>query len=76
MLIQTKVCVKCGEEKPLTEFYRNKRARDRKTKRCKECFKKPPPWRKPRKRITNPLEQRLSNPGRKVSIEELLLFYD
>ena len=34
-----KRCTKCGEEKPLDEFYRLKRARDRHMSACIECWK-------------------------------------
>jgi len=32
-----KACTKCGEDKPLSEFYKNKRARDGLQYRCKSC---------------------------------------
>jgi hypothetical protein len=35
-----KTCTKCGQEKPLTEFYTDKRISDGRTSRCKECLKK------------------------------------
>jgi hypothetical protein len=34
-----KACTKCGEAKPLDEFYVNRRARDGKTSWCKACQK-------------------------------------
>ena len=34
-----KKCSKCGIEKPLTEFYKNKASKDGKTSRCKICIK-------------------------------------
>ena len=34
----TKICTKCGQEKPLAEFYNNKKAKDGKTFRCKSCM--------------------------------------
>ena len=33
----TKPCTKCGELRPLTEFYTDKRARDGKKSNCKTC---------------------------------------
>jgi 5-methylcytosine-specific restriction endonuclease McrA len=33
-----KRCRKCGETKPLEEFVKDKRCRDGRTARCKECF--------------------------------------
>lgn len=33
----TKVCPGCGVEKPLTAFYTNKRAKDGRQTRCKDC---------------------------------------
>lgn len=36
--INTKLCPKCGKEKPLEEFYKIKR-NDRPSSYCKECFK-------------------------------------
>lgn len=38
--IKTKVCRKCGETKPTTEFYRNKNAKDGLQPICKDCDKK------------------------------------
>jgi hypothetical protein len=35
-----KICVKCKESKPLTEFYRNKNNADKLTGKCKQCYKK------------------------------------
>jgi len=35
---QLKRCSKCGEEKPVSEFYRDARARDGLKSRCKECY--------------------------------------
>ena len=35
-----KKCSKCGEEKPLTEFYRDKKSPDGHTYRCKECARR------------------------------------
>ncbi len=33
-----KKCTKCGIEKPLSEFYKNKATKDGKRSRCKNCF--------------------------------------
>ena len=35
----TKICTKCHEEKPLTEFNKNKRAKDGRHSACKSCRK-------------------------------------
>ena len=35
--MKTKVCTKCGEDKPLTEFYRDSRRSDGLTSSCKKC---------------------------------------
>ncbi|MDB9992585.1 hypothetical protein OAD97_00285 [bacterium] len=35
-----KKCNKCSEEKPLTEFHKNKTTKDGKERKCKSCFKK------------------------------------
>lgn len=35
----TKICSKCGEEKPLSDFYENKRLKDGHEGRCKQCVK-------------------------------------
>jgi hypothetical protein len=37
--IKTKVCTKCGVEKPLTEFYRDKSKKDGRRNICKSCDK-------------------------------------
>ncbi|GAH40943.1 unnamed protein product, partial [marine sediment metagenome] len=38
--MQTKRCTKCGEEKPLTEFHKNKYNKDGLTYSCKACRQK------------------------------------
>ena len=35
--METKICTKCGEEKPLDEFRRNKRYTNGIYSRCKQC---------------------------------------
>ena len=35
----SKTCFKCGEEKPLTDYYVHKRMRDGRLGKCKECTK-------------------------------------
>jgi len=34
-----KTCSKCGDEKPIVEFYSDKRAKDGKQSQCKDCHK-------------------------------------
>lgn len=34
-----KTCTKCGEEKPLDEYYKNKKCRGGRLTRCKDCVK-------------------------------------
>jgi hypothetical protein len=34
----TKICSKCGEEKPVTEFYRQAGGKDGLRAACKRCF--------------------------------------
>ena len=36
----TKVCIKCGEEKELKDFYKNKTTKDGYANACKSCVKK------------------------------------
>lgn len=38
--METKKCRICGEEKPLMEFHRNKKANDGLRNECKECVRK------------------------------------
>jgi hypothetical protein len=35
-----KACVKCGESKPITEYYKAVKTKDGYNKSCKECYKK------------------------------------
>ena len=37
--MKTKVCTKCGKEKPLSEFHKRKESKDGYKSRCKECIK-------------------------------------
>lgn len=34
----TKICTKCGKEKPIKEFYRHEYHKDKHTTRCKQCI--------------------------------------
>lgn len=52
-----KLCVKCGEEKMLTEMTKNKNSKDGYSCYCKECIKK----KSLEFRVNNPLQQMLSN---------------
>ena len=38
--METKVCTKCGEEKSLDDFYRNKNTKDGRMSECKTCRRK------------------------------------
>ena len=38
--VKTKKCLKCCEEKPLTDFYKDRRAKDGLFSHCKSCVKK------------------------------------
>lgn len=35
-----RTCIRCGQEKPLSDFTKNKRTKDGYTSHCKECHKK------------------------------------
>ena len=51
--METKVCTKCGEEKPLSEFYRLKSSKDGRRSACKKCSNE------------SDLQYRLANPERR-----------
>lgn len=38
--METKICTKCGEDKPLSDYYKDKRARDGLYPHCKACHYK------------------------------------
>lgn len=38
--METKVCITCGEEKPLSEFWARKGTKDGKSPQCKSCLYK------------------------------------
>lgn len=38
--METKICTKCGEEKPLTEFNFKNKAKGKRQSQCKECRRK------------------------------------
>lgn len=64
----TKLCKKCGREKPLSEFYKNPRYSSGYESKCKECVKEATR----RREIENPegvLKSRLSAYGKKPTHE-------
>lgn len=38
-MVETKTCSRCRSEKPLEQFYTNKRTKDGKTSACSQCLK-------------------------------------
>lgn len=54
--MRTKVCSKCGKEKPVSEFYRRTASKDGLNASCKECTKKAAAERRERQRKSMVLE--------------------
>ena len=73
----TKICTKCNKEKPLTEFNKNSKSKDKLDYRCRECdhianhiWHKNPENRAKRKKawVKNSIEAVKNNPQRKVAM--------
>ena len=74
----TKVCTKCNKEKPLTEFNKNSKSKDKLDYRCRECdhianhiWHKNPENRARRKKawVKNSMEAYKNNPQRKIATD-------
>lgn len=49
---KTQVCTKCKQEKPLSQFYKNKNSKNGVKARCKECIANSKPLKNPFKRLS------------------------
>jgi NMD protein affecting ribosome stability and mRNA decay len=63
--MKTKVCSRCGEEKPITEFYRRSASPDGLNAACKECVRQAAAERRRKQHATKVLEEAQKADARK-----------
>lgn len=59
--METKICKKCGQEKPLESFVRNHKIKSGYANTCKECHNKMYPYNYPRKKAKVEFQPKLED---------------